>query len=146
MVRLCLTKNKLKTLILLCSFFICCILACSNVKSEPVEVKSQLPREFVINVNEDGEYQLLIVNEHKRKRIYLGLSQKGLKVNEQDSLWSIDLEGIETAIDLYRSSFPADSLVPFIECSQYADYDQTKKLMHNLQLNNIKRYKLITCN
>lgn len=146
MVRLCLTKNKLKTLILLCSFFICCILACSNVKNEPVEVKRQLPREFVINVNEDGEYQLLIVNEHKRKQIYLGLLQKGLKVNEQDSLWFIDLVGIETAIDLYRSSFPTDSLVPFIECSQYADYDHTKKLMHNLQLNNIKRYKLITCN
>ena len=109
-------------------------------------MKSQLPREFVINVNEDGEYQLLIVNEHKRKQIYLGLSQKGLKVNEQDSLLSIDLEGIDTAIDLYRSSFPQDSLVPFIECSQYADYDHTKKLMHNLQLNNIIRYKLITCN
>lgn len=146
MVRLCLIKNKPKTLILLCSFFICCIIACSNVKNEPVEVKSQLPREFVINVNEDGEYQLLIVNEHKRKQIYLGLLQKGLKVNEQDSLWSIDLVGIETAIDLYRSSFSTDSLVPFIECGQYADYDHTKKLMHSLQLNNIKRYKLITCN
>lgn len=146
MVRLYLTKNKQTTFTLFCSFFVFCIVACSKVKNEPVEVNGQLPRELVINVNEEGEYRLLIVDEQKRKQISIGLSQLGINVNERDSLWLVGLEEIGASIDLYKKSFPTDSLVPYIECCQYADYDHTKKLMHNLQHKNIKRHKLITYN